>query len=82
MNNASASQPDGDKEGEELSKSGKDLGSLLFCARYYLIEVVVLRMLRYWRMSGTDMSLMARRNRNPIHVLSKYMETKEGGMVK
>ena len=46
------------------------------------MEVVVLRMLRYWRISGTDMSLMARRNLKPIQVLSKYMETKEGGMVK
>ena len=29
------------------------------------IEVEVLRMLRYWRMSGTVMSRTARRNRRP-----------------
>ena len=77
----------------------------------HLMEVEVLRMLRYCRMSGTVINRNARRNRSPgvnfwflnkinlialmlrflifssifflpIHVLSKYMETKEGGMVK
>ena len=33
--------------------------------------VLVLRMLRYWRMSGTVISLRARRNLSPIQVLAK-----------
>ena len=71
MNNASASQPDGDKEGEELSKPGMKKVKSSFGEDNHLMDVVVLRMLRYWRMSGTDMSRMARRNLKPIQVLSK-----------
>ena len=47
-----------------------------------LMLVLVFRILRYWRMSGTVISLRALRNLRPIHVLSRYMETNEGGMVK
>ena len=64
----------------------------------YLMEVDVLRMLRYCRMSGTVIKRKARKKRRPVHkdtyleepqkidppiqVRSRYMETKDGGMVK
>ena len=44
--------------------------------------VLVFRIFRYWSMSGTVISLRALRNLRPIQVLSRYMETNEGGMVK
>lgn len=46
------------------------------------IELDVFRMLRYWRMSGTVISRRARRNLSPIHVRSRYIDTKDGGIVK
>ena len=36
-------------------------------ALYHLIEVEVFSMLRYWRMSGTDIKRRARRNPNPVY---------------
>ena len=64
----------------------------------YLIEVDVLRMLRYCRMSGTVIKRKARKKRRPVYndiylkepqkidppiqVRSRYMDTKDGGMVK
>ena len=71
VNNSSTSKPDRDKECQKLSKPKKDLRMPLNVFMCYLMEVVVLRMLRYWRMSGTDMSLMARKNLKPIQVLSR-----------
>ena len=35
-------------------------------ALYHLIEVEVFSMLRYWRMSGTDIKRRARRKPNPV----------------
>ena len=71
VNNSSTSKPDRNKKSQKLSKPEKDLIMPLIVFICYLMEVVVLRMLRYWRMSGTDMSLMARKNLKPIQVLSR-----------
>ena len=63
---------------------------------FHLMEVEVFSMLRYCRMSGTDIKRRARKNPNPekkkkekfsvqcspIHVRSRYMETIDWGMVK
>ena len=43
----------------------------------YLMLVLVLRMLRYCRMSGNVISLRARRNLRPIHVLKKAVSKKQ-----
>ena len=45
--------------------------------RLYLMLVLVLRMLRYCRMSGNVISLRARRNLRPIHVLKKAVSKKQ-----
>ena len=66
------------------------------CNFFHLMEVEVFSMLRYCRMSGTDIKRRARKNPNPekveeetfsvycspIHVRSRYMETIDWGMVK
>ena len=39
----------------------------------YLMLVLVFRMLRYCRMSGNVISLRARKNLRPIHVLKKRL---------
>ena len=71
VNNSSTSKPDRDKESQKLSKPKKDLRMPLNVFMCYLMEVVVLRMLRYWRMSGTLISLIALRNLSPIQVRSR-----------
>ena len=73
-------------------------GNFMIMQIFHLMEVEVFSMLRYCRMSGTDIKRRARRkpkpekqekkrcskflHRSPIHVLSRYMETKDCGMVK
>ena len=72
------------------------LGEKITPILFHLMEVEVFSMLRYCRMSGTDIRRRARKNPNPekveteafsvycspIHVRSRYMETIDWGMVK
>ena len=64
---ARSSEPDRDKDGYELGKSAKGEVEQKNFALYHLIEVEVFSMLRYWRMSGTDIKRRARRNPNPVY---------------
>lgn len=46
------------------------------------IELDVFKMFKYCNMSGTVIRRSALRKRRPIHVRSKYIDTKDGGIVK
>ena len=48
----------------------------------HLIDLAVSRILRYWRMSGKELSLKILRHLKPIQTLPRMRDTKEGGMVK